>query len=789
MKKLLPLVLAVILLLALPVGAEPIQIDHDGIQFINVTFDNEIIVNNTKNVLFDGVHFLNTTFLDELSDNITIKNSIFNSSSAINSETTPLLTIKSSNSTVFASDFSPAERRASIVIGNNDTIICSGGVTNSFSDDVGGNRTAIEITTDYVMDSSCVYNLPFGINLSQDSKKLDCSNAQINQSRGFNANTGIEVSGASVQVRGCYPRTYGTGISISGSNAVIIDNNLQNNSFGITFLSTGTGGEAYNNTFVKDNLNMIGQLVDVCDESGNFNNLTDDSRMNLGGVEWDLDTACDYLIPGGFLVAANNTLIDCQEEVIQGTKQNGIGGLITATIGGLEPQVNGTVRNCRFSNFTTGLNIDTVTEFYLQNLTFDYDQNASIDIIGGELSNVVLNSENPSTLNITGGNFTVDSSTFNDSVRVSATNVTFTSNTFGITTGELSVNVTGNDNLWNLSTFYNITFLDTGTSNNCENGTYTNLVDYSGSNTCAPPNVTGVSPINPTYFHDQVATLQVNCEDQTTVAESGMTVRDPVGQIFDLAATLFTATSFRATKSPNHQGGTHTMIEAFCIDGGSGGNKVIEEFTVTFDTSGRPTVSNPSTPPDPDAPPAIGGGGGGDCPPHQIFTQAGCIPGCPQGFTYAIEQEVCLPLSEFLELELLNLTFQTFPTRVNKFFLPISWFSEDTSSYAHNLLANKRLESCTVEGGTFDCEISGRNSVVISGQFDQGNFLTQGTSDTLILEAITGEVINVPYNVQTWNPLWLLFILLAILVFILSKRERREKVKTIISRAFGGDSQ
>ncbi len=338
---------------------------------------------------------------------------------------------------------------------------------------------------------------------------------------------------------------------------------------------------------------------------------------------------------------------------------------------------------------------------------------------------------NTTVINFSSKDIQVITSVVNTSIlEVAGNNSKFTLTNFdrGISS-TLSITTSGENNSWVNSTFRNITFSESGTLNTCENGSYRGTTDYGGSAGCAPPNVSIVfAPLGP-YFHDQAATIEIGCSDQTLVASGGFTSVDPEGVPTTIIASVLNSTALRGSVSANNVAGVHNLTSVFCIDGGSGGNIVFSEIEGTFQVNLRPGTPGGSPPPPPPPPPptAVPGGGGGgggiSCPINKLFTPTGCITACPIGFVYSITASACVPLGEFLVEINITGPFTTIPPRVNRIFLPFKFYESNQATYQHQLLANKAITNCSSAEGKFKCELSGVNTVIITRVFNDTNYL------------------------------------------------------------------
>jgi len=135
-----------------------------------------------------------------------------------------------------------------------------------------------------------------------------------------------------------------------------------------------------------------------------------------------------------------------------------------------------------------------------------------------------------------------------------------------------------------------------------------------------------------------------------------------------------------------------------------------------------------------------------------------------------------------------NVTFQAVPGRVNRIFLPFRFFTEEEATYRHRLFANQRIANCSSSSGNFDCTVAGVNEVIVERIYEDTNFFGQVQEDTFAIESITGEIVTVPYIVQTYNPavrligIWWALII-GVALGIITYR-RREQAKKLFRRVF-----
>ncbi len=584
--------------------------------------------------------------------------------------------------------------------------------------------------------------------------------------------------------------------TVAGASNLTFLDNIFNKS---VTLEGGSDAQLQNNTFLEKDPDSASlfingfENVDLCDASGNTNTMF---HLSIDEATLNLESQCNYTIPLGIALSGgsttfNNSALDCAGASIFGNKSDAFGAVSTAinTVNGAFTEGNFTVTNCNFFNYTKGVQFrgEDVT---ITNVSVSYENNSVINILGGSIINLDLHSEDKGGILFgqtnfsneqVGGNYDWQASTFNDTIQFqNGTNITFnnseiltnltidsivlnlsfTSNTWkpANITETIFITVSGLNNTWNGNIFQNISFTESGSDNICTNGTYRDIT-YSGGAGCAPPNITVVrtanQPIDPNvFFHDQPVTIEIGCIDQTSIGSGRYSGTG--AETFNVTATVFNSTALRGQKAPDHVAGTYTVTEVSCTDAGSGGNTVFISSSTGFQVNNRPPSStSPAPPPPPPPPPAIGGGGGGGCPPFEISTPAGCLPGCPAEFVYDEEEEVCIPLEEFLSrlnITLVNVSLRTFPSRVNKLFLPVKYITEKNATYIHKLIANKKLANCSTEDGEFTCEVVGDNSMLISRLYVDMNLFGEEITDTIIVESEDGEIISVPYTVTAYNP-------------------------------------
>ncbi|HKZ43002.1 MAG TPA: hypothetical protein VJ044_18730, partial [Candidatus Hodarchaeales archaeon] len=169
-------------------------------------------------------------------------------------------------------------------------------------------------------------------------------------------------------------------------------------------------------------------------------------------------------------------------------------------------------------------------------------------------------------------------------------------------------------------TFFNISMTESGSGNNCTNGTYYNPGAYTGGVGCSYPRMTSLASISPQFYTDENATMELVCPDQEGLSSGRFTLTDPIGMIMNFIESALNLTTIRGTKIPSHNVGTYNLTSNYCLD--TDGNYVFQTINSSFSVQLR-------------------AGGGGISPPLELEPEPEVPLRCGVDFLCA-RDEICL---------------------------------------------------------------------------------------------------------------------------------------------------